>query len=205
MTRVIRFLTMSCKTLRPVVFCGPSGSGKSTLVKKLMSEFPDKFGFSISHTTRKPRPGEIDGEHYHFTNKEDMSAALKDGKFIESACFSGNIYGTSKAAVEKVLKDEKVCILDIDTQGVKQIKQSGLHPWYIFIDPPSLEVLEQRLRQRSTEDEESLRNRLKVAAAEIEYGKTPGNFDIIILNDDLDRAYNELKTYLVNNIFTSES
>lgn len=200
-----RFLSMSNYSLRPVVFCGPSGSGKSTLVKKLMSEFPDKLGFSISHTTRKPRPGEVNGEHYHFTDKENMSNAIKDGKFIESATFSGNMYGTSKEAVEKVLEADKVCILDIDTQGVKQIKQSELKPWYIFIEPPSLQELEKRLRLRSTEDEESLQKRLKAAAEEINYGKTPGNFDVIILNDNLDVAYDILKSFFTKNVFTGES
>lgn len=195
---------MSCNALRPVVFCGPSGSGKSTLVKKLMNEFPEKLGFSISHTTRKPRPGEVDGVHYHFTNKEDMSEAIKNGKFIESATFSGNMYGTSKAAVEKVLQDQKVCILDIDTQGVKQIKQADLEPWFIFIEPPTMEELENRLRLRSTEDEESLRSRLQVAANEMEYGKTPGNFHLIILNDNLDEAYEKLRSFFVQNIFSGE-
>lgn len=199
-----RFLTMSCKTLRPIVFCGPSGSGKSTLVKKLLGEFPDKFGFSISHTTRKPRPGEIDGEHYHFTNRQEMSAAIKNAKFIETASFSGNMYGTSKAAIEEVLNDRKVCILDIDTQGVKQIKQSDLNPWYVFIEPPSLEVLEERLRLRSTEDEGSLNKRLEAAVEEINYGKTPGNFDLIITNDDLNSAYQILKAFLVENVLPGE-
>lgn len=79
---------------RPLVLCGPSGSGKSTLLKRLLEEFPDKFGFSVSHTTRKPRPGEKDGVHYHFTDLESMEAAVAQGDFIESAKFSGNMYGT---------------------------------------------------------------------------------------------------------------
>lgn len=166
-----------------------------------MSEFPDKLGFSISHTTRKPRPGEVDGEHYHFTNREEMTEAIKNGKFIESATFSGNMYGTSKAAVEKVLADQKVCILDIDTQGVKLIKKSDLKPWYIFIEPPSMAELEKRLRLRSTEDEESLQKRLKAALEEIKYGKTPGNFDMVIVNDDLNQAYDTLRSFFVENVF----
>lgn len=166
-----------------------------------MTEYPQSFGFSISHTTRKPRAGEVDGEHYHFTNKNDMSEAIKNGKFIESATFSGNMYGTSKAAVEEVLKGNKICILDIDTQGVKKIKESDLNPWYIFVEPPSIEELENRLKLRSTEDEESLKNRLKVAAEEINYGKTPGNFDLIVLNDNLDEAYETLKTFIDENVF----
>lgn len=79
---------------RPLVLCGPSGSGKSTLLKRLLKEFPDKFGFSVSHTTRSPRAGEKDGVHYHFTNKDNMIAAVQKGEFIETATFSGNMYGT---------------------------------------------------------------------------------------------------------------
>lgn len=79
---------------RPLVLCGPSGSGKSTLLKRLLKEFPDKFGFSVSHTTRAPRPGETSGVHYHFTNLDDMTNAVKRGEFIETAIFSGNMYGT---------------------------------------------------------------------------------------------------------------
>lgn len=86
--------TMVQKGPRPLVLCGPSGSGKSTLLKRLLKEFPDKFGFSVSHTTRAPRAGEKNGVHYHFTNLNDMSTAIEKGEFIETAIFSGNIYGT---------------------------------------------------------------------------------------------------------------
>lgn len=82
---------------RPLVLCGPSGSGKSTLLKKLFEEFPNTFGFSVSHTTRQPRVGEEDGVHYHFTTKEEMQKAIDAGQFLETACFSGNLYGTRYA------------------------------------------------------------------------------------------------------------
>lgn len=156
---------------RPLVLAGPSGSGKSTLLKKLLQDYPDKFGFSVSHTTRKPRPGEKDGKDYHFTDRETMQAEISDGKFIESAEYSGNMYGTSKQAVEDVQKQGKVCVLDIDLQGVRQIRKTDLKPLCIFIKPPSLEELETRLRARNTESEESLKSRLKIAADEIDYGK----------------------------------
>jgi guanylate kinase len=156
---------------RPLVLCGPSGSGKSTLLKKMMEDFPDRFGFSISHTTRKPRPGEVHGQHYHFTTMDEMRQAVADGKFIESATFCGNMYGTSKAAVDAVAQQGKVCVLDIDVQGVKQIKNTELNPLYVFIKPPSLEELKSRLTGRKTESEESLTHRLKVASEELEYGK----------------------------------
>ncbi|XP_050450382.1 guanylate kinase isoform X2 [Cataglyphis hispanica] len=184
---------------RPLVFCGPSGSGKSTLIKRLFDEFPDTFKFSVSHTTRMPRPGEEDGTHYHFTNKEKMQEQIKNGEFIESATFSGNLYGTSKQAVEEVQRLGKICVLDIDIQGVKQIKYTHLNPLYIFIKPPSILELERRLKARNTETEESLQRRLAIAKTELEYGETPGNFDIIIENDNLENAYEILRNFILTN------
>ncbi|XP_014489521.1 PREDICTED: guanylate kinase isoform X2 [Dinoponera quadriceps] len=182
---------------RPLVLCGPSGSGKSTLIKRLFDEYPDTFKFSVSHTTRAPRPGEENGTHYHFTDKEKMQEQIKNGEFIESATFSGNLYGTSKRAVEDVRSLGKVCVLDIDIQGVKQIKRtSHLDPLYVFVKPPSIAELERRLKFRNTETEESLERRLSVAKAEMEYGETPGNFDIIIENDDLEKAYETLRSFI---------
>ena len=163
-------------SIRPLVICGPSGSGKSTLLSKLMDDFPNTFGFCVSHTTRKPRPGEIDGEHYHFTDKVSIAKEIDGGRFIESAEFSGNIYGTSKSAIEKVVSDGKICILDIDVQGVKQVKNTDLNPHYIFLKPPSLIELEKRLRERKTETDESLQLRLDTAAKELDYGELHDSF-----------------------------
>ncbi|KAJ8920001.1 hypothetical protein NQ315_006531 [Exocentrus adspersus] len=190
--------------VRPLVICGPSGSGKSTLVKKMLEEFPDKFGFSVSHTTRQPRPGEEHGKHYHFVEAEDMKRAIDEGHFIEHAVFSGNRYGTSKAAVKTIAGQGKVCVLDIDVQGVKQVKNTDLNPWSVFVKPPSLDSLRQRLTDRKTETEESLRKRLSIAEEEIRYGTTPGNFDIVIVNDDLERAYGELRAFLVDNVLKNK-
>jgi len=185
---------------KPVVFCGPSGVGKSTLVKQLMKDYPTMFGFSISHTTRKPRPGESDGVEYHFVARDDMEKAIKNDEFIESATFSGNMYGTSKRAVEDVQAKCKICILDIDVQGVKQIKKTDLQPRLIFVKPPDLTDLKNRLLGRGTETEESLKLRLAVAQTEIEYGETPGNFDLVIVNDKVDEAYAKLKNFLLPDI-----
>ncbi|KAG2201054.1 hypothetical protein INT47_010806 [Mucor saturninus] len=175
------------------VISGPSGSGKSTLLKRLFSEYPSTFGFSISHTTRKPRPGEVDGKDYHFVEKEDMVKEVEAGKFIESATFSGNMYGTSIKSVEDVVADGKVCMLDIDMQGVQSVKKTQLNPKYIFVQPPSLEVLESRLRGRGTEKEEAVLARLEASKRELEYGSLPGSYDHIIVNDDLETAYSSLK------------
>ncbi|XP_069672593.1 guanylate kinase-like isoform X2 [Periplaneta americana] len=182
---------------RPLVICGPSGSGKSTLLQRLFAEFPHKFGFSVSHTTRNPREGEVDGQHYHFTTKEAMIAAIARGEFLETAEFSKNMYGTSKASVQAVMGEGKVCVLDIEMQGVKQVKQTDLNPRYVFIMPPSMDELERRLRDRGTETEESLQRRLNTAKAEIEYGKTPGNFDIVVVNHSVDKAYANLREFVL--------
>ncbi|XP_035503888.1 guanylate kinase 1b isoform X3 [Scophthalmus maximus] len=187
-------LTMS--GLRPVVLSGPSGAGKSTLMKRLMKEHEGVFGFSVSHTTRNPRPGEEDGKDYHFTTREAMEEGINQGEFIENAEFSGNMYGTSKAAVEDVLARNLICILDVDIQGVRRIKETDLNPIYISIQPPSMDILEKRLRDRQTETEESLLKRLEAARIDMEHSKEPGVFDVVIINDDLERAYEELKDIL---------
>ncbi|XP_029309362.1 guanylate kinase [Cottoperca gobio] len=186
---------------RPVVFSGPSGAGKSTLLKKLMKEFNSVFGFSVSHTTRNPRPGEENGKDYHYVTREVMQKGIDDGDFIESAVFSGNMYGTSKAAVQAVQAQNLICILDIDMQGVINIKKrTDLNPIYISIQPPSMAVLENRLRNRKTETEESLQKRLNAAQVEMEFSKAPGTFDVLVINDNLEEAYVHLKHALLEEI-----
>ncbi|KAJ0065048.1 hypothetical protein NL108_001053, partial [Boleophthalmus pectinirostris] len=119
-------------------------------------------------TTRNPRPGEEDGKDYHFTTKEAMKQGIDNGDFIENAEFSGNMYGTSKAAVEDVLAKNVICILDVDIQGVRRIKETDLNPIYISVQPPSMEILEKRLRDRQTETEDSLQKRLEAARIDME-------------------------------------
>mmetsp|Transcript_31274 Transcript_31274/g.93893 ORF Transcript_31274/g.93893 Transcript_31274/m.93893 type:complete len:573 (+) Transcript_31274:177-1895(+) len=181
----------------PVVVAGPSGVGKGTLIGMLMKEFPDHFGFSISHTTRDPRPGETDGVEYHFTDRETMAPMIEAGDFIESADVHGHFYGTSKAAVSRVQRQSKICILDIDVQGVRSVKAADLAPAprFIFVKPPSMEELESRLRGRGTETEEKIQRRLTGAEAELAFADADGgkNFDLVIVNDDLDLAFAALK------------
>ncbi|XP_056374675.1 guanylate kinase [Hyla sarda] len=185
---------------RPVVLSGPSGAGKSTLLKKLLKEYEGVFGFSVSHTTRSPRPGEVNGKDYHFVTREDMQCGIDGGDFIEHAVFSGNMYGTSKAAVQAVQAQNQICILDIDMQGVRNIKKTELNPIYISIHPPTVQILEKRLRDRNTESEESLSKRLRAAIEDLEISKEPGLFDRIIVNDDLEEAYAKLKDSLKEEI-----
>ena len=178
---------------RPIVFAGPSGAGKGTLISSLMKRYPDdQFGFSVSHTTRGPRNGEIDALHYNFTTVDKMKADIDAGKFIEYAEVHGNYYGTSVEAVKSVQTKGQVCILDIDVQGVQNVKKSALNPYYIFIAPPSMEDLEARLRGRGTEKENDIKKRLANAKGEMDYGKEPGNFDKYLVNGDLSTASADL-------------
>lgn len=180
----------------PIVISGPSGVGKGTLISKLMNEFPSTFGFSVSHTTRSPREKEINGVHYHFTERWVMEKDISEGKFLESALVHGNLYGTSVEAVDAVTDAGKRCILDIDVQGARSVRASSLKAKFIFICPPSFEELEKRLRLRGTETEEQVQKRLRNAKAELEQGTTSGIFDHILVNDDLDSCYRKLKKLL---------
>jgi guanylate kinase len=177
---------------RPVVFAGPSGVGKGTLIELLRKKYPTQFGFSVSHTTRKPREGEQDGVHYNFATVDGIKKEIDEGKFVEYANVHGNYYGTSVAAVESVQKQGKICILDIDVQGVRNVKKSTLDAIYLFVSPPSMQELEKRLRGRGTEKEEAVVKRLANATEEVEYGTGEGNFDRVFTNDDLDKTFEAL-------------
>ncbi|OMJ30268.1 Guanylate kinase [Smittium culicis] len=181
---------------RPIVLFGPSGSGKSTLIKKLFAEFPNDFGFSVSHTTRSPREGEVDGVAYNFVKREEFLKMIENQEFIEHAQFSGNHYGSSIKAVEVVQKTGRTCILDIEIEGVKQVKKSNLNARFVFVSPPSIEILKLRLVGRNTETDDSLKKRLDAAIGEMEYGNSPGSHDIKIVNDDVDAAYKTLKEFI---------
>ncbi|RIA81406.1 guanylate kinase [Glomus cerebriforme] len=185
------------ETLRPVVVSGPSGSGKSTLLNRLFQDYPAKFGFSVSHTTRSPRPGEVNGVQYHFISRDEFVNLIKENKFIEYAEFSGNLYGTSIAAVKSVSSQGKICILDIELNGVKAVKKTDLNTRFVFIKPPSLEILKERLLGRKTETEESIQARLNAAEEELAYANQEGSHDIVITNDDLDTAYEKFKNFIV--------
>lgn len=184
---------------RPVIIAGPSGVGKGTLISKLVKERGDKYALAVSHTTRERRPGEENGVHYWFTDKTKMLSDVAAGLFLEHAKVHNNLYGTSIQAVQDCRDSKRVCVLDIDVQGVKSLKekaQEDLDPVLIFIAPPSMEILSERLRGRGTETEEALSTRLSTAASEIETGQTPGLFDFVIINDDVDEAFTELASTL---------
>eukprot|EP00931_Biecheleriopsis_adriatica_P067656 TRINITY_DN41765_c0_g1_i1.p1 TRINITY_DN41765_c0_g1~~TRINITY_DN41765_c0_g1_i1.p1 ORF type:complete len:265 (-),score=32.29 TRINITY_DN41765_c0_g1_i1:95-817(-) len=182
-----------------VVIVGPSGVGKSTLIKQLMEEHKGCFGFSVSHTTRQPRPREKDGVDYNFTSVDTMKAAIQAGKFIEHAEVHGNFYGTSFEAVRKVVDSQRICLLDIDVQGAQQMKKSQMDEKsaYIFVAPPSIQALEERLRGRGTESEEKILLRLSNARKELKFAEDQASFfDQVLVNDDVEKAYASFRTFM---------
>jgi len=181
------------------VISGPSGVGKGTLYKLLLDRHPSLFATSVSHTTRAPRPGEKDGVDYYYISMSDFEKMISENAFVENAKFGDNRYGTSKMTIENLTKSGRVVVLDIEMEGVKQIKKSSIEARYVFISPPSMSTLESRLRGRGTEKEESIQNRLAQAENEMEYSQTPGAHDLIIVNDDLEKAYQELESFIFKN------
>ncbi|KAI0911021.1 guanylate kinase [Ustulina deusta] len=181
---------------RPLVISGPSGVGKGTLIRRLFESHPDTFTLSVSHTTRAPRPGEAHGVDYFYIEMAEFEDLIAADGFVEHARFGSNRYGTSKATIEEQTAKGKVVVLDIEMEGVKQIRKTSIDARFIFVKPPTFEELEKRLRGRGTEDETSITKRLDQAKKELEYADTPGVHDIIIVNDNLDAAYKELEDYV---------
>ncbi|KAI0006703.1 guanylate kinase [Xylariaceae sp. FL0662B] len=181
---------------RPLVISGPSGVGKGTLFKRLMDSHPDSFALSVSHTTRSPRAGEEHGVDYYYVTAEEFAALADAEGFVEHARFGSNRYGTSRRTVREQSAKGRVVVLDIEMEGVKQIKNSGISARYVFVKPPSFAELERRLRGRGTEDESAIRKRLERARLELEYADVPGVHDIVIVNDDLDAAYRQLEDFV---------
>jgi guanylate kinase len=166
-----------------LIISSPSGAGKTTLTSRLRQMIPG-LKFSVSHTTRKPRQTEADGREYHFTSRETFERLIQLDEFMEWAEVHGNLYGTSKKEVENA-KQARGLIFDIDHQGARQIKSVRPDAVAIFILPPSMHALEQRLRGRASEDEETVQRRFRVAKTEIAHY---GEFDYLLVNDDLEEA-----------------
>lgn len=236
-----------------IVLCGPSGVGKSTLIAKLLEDFPDKFGFSVSSTTRPPRAGEVDGKSYYFLPEvrampccscdeetqvlrvprhaprpevflriaissnphtharprahtcplppppqDKFDTMIANDEFIEWAQIGGARYGTSVDAVKAVSEAGKLCLMDLDVQGVEALAakggELGVRPFCVWVAPPSLDALRARLRKRGTEQNEAIEERIARATTEIEYSLSARCFDKILLNDDFDETYAALKT-----------
>ena len=177
------------------VMSAASGAGKTTLKDKVIGEFPD-IVYSISATTRSPREGEVNGVHYFFKTKEEFEQMIKDDALVEYNLVHGNYYGTPKSFVEDMLRQGKRVLFDIDVFGKVNFDKVYPEATGILILPPSEEELERRLRGRGTDSEEVIRLRLENAKKEMEFAKTKGKYEHVIVNDDLEKAANELRAIL---------
>lgn len=174
----------------------PSGGGKSTMTKRLLTDFAN-IRFSVSATTRKPRKGEKEGIHYHFLSEDEFKKKIDRGDFLEwEKFYNGTLYGTLRSNVEKELEKGYFILLDIEVLGALNVKEIfGDDVLAIFIQPPSLDVLKKRLSKRGTEDKQTLQTRLDRAKKEMAFA---GRFDHIVINDDLEKAYSEIKELVTN-------
>ena len=177
------------------VMSAASGAGKTTLKDLVIKDFPD-IKYSISATTRKPREGEIDGVHYFFKTKEEFEQMIKENALVEYNLVHGNYYGTPKSFVEKTLAEGNRVLFDLDVFGKVNFDKVYPDATGIFIMPPSDEELERRLRGRGTDSEDVIQLRLANAKKEIEFAKTKGKYEYTIINDDLQKAADELRAIL---------
>ena len=175
-----------------IVVSGASGTGKGTVCKKILDDLPG-VAYSISATTRAPRPGEVDGREYYFLTRDEFKAWIADGKFLEFAEVYGNFYGTPLNKINERLNRGEDILLEIDVQGALNVKRRMPEGIYIFLLPPSLEELKRRIEGRGTETPESLNRRLANAVAEIQIGR---EYDYAVVNDSVDNAAAQIKAIL---------
>lgn len=177
------------------VFAAPSGAGKTSLVKALVEQL-NGIEVSISHTTRAPRPGEVDGVNYHFTDVDAFNAMVQAGAFLEHAQVFDNFYGTAQANIEQRLAAGVDVILEIDWQGARQVRQQFPDSLGVFILPPSRQALEDRLRGRGQDDDDVIARRMRDAVSEMSHF---AEFDFVVINDDFDIALQDLKAIITAN------
>lgn len=177
-----------------IILSSPSGAGKSTLARRLMG-WDDTLAFSVSATTRPPRPGEKHGREYYFTAREEFAAMVRKGDMLEHAEVFGNAYGSPRAPVEEAISKGRDVLFDIDWQGGQQIRESvlGKHTLSLFILPPSIPELERRLRARDQDTDEVITNRMKKSRDEISHWP---EYDYVLVNEDLDDTEDRLKTII---------
>jgi guanylate kinase len=182
--------TVAARTPSPGVFVvsAPSGGGKTSLVNALLRR-DERVALSVSHTTRAPRPGEQNGVHYYFVDRAEFERLVEGGAFLEHAEVFGNCYGTGREAVEKQLSGGCDVLLDIDWQGARQVQQSYPSAKTVFILPPSMDILRQRLERRGQDSEDVIARRMRAARAEIEHA---AEFDFLVVNDDFEAALDDL-------------
>ena len=187
----------SAKDGTMIILSSPSGAGKTTLTKKISAK--DNFTVSISHTTRPPRTNEINGKDYIFVDKDDFNQLIKNNQFLEHAEVFKNFYGSGKEKVYEELNNGKNVVFDIDWQGTEQIKKKKLNYKLItfFILPPSKKVLLDRLIKRDLKDEKIVNERMKQFEKDLQQWK---NYDYVVVNDDLERCYNEITSIINDNL-----
>ena len=184
----------------PVILSAPSGGGKTTIARMLLGKRPD-LGYSVSCTTRAPRPGEMAGRDYYFMSRAEFIAKREQGAFAESAEVHGNLYGTLKAEVERVMNGGRHVVMDIDVQGAVQFVRTFPLSVTIFILPPSAEVLLERLRGRKTESPGQLAARLQSALQELQQ---VDEYEYVVMNDDLDRAVSSVESIIDAEVVSRE-
>lgn len=167
-----------------MVVSGPSGSGKSSIVKELLDRLD--LDFSVSVTTRLPRPGERHGDHYNFVSRRDFEAMVENGDLLEWAMYNNRYYGTPGAPIEQAVAEGRDILLEIELQGARQIREHRPDAVMFFVAPPSMDELERRLRRRGDTTEEDIEDRLDIAESEMQ--EAPTLFDHVIVNVDLDKA-----------------
>lgn len=182
-----------------MIFSAPSGSGKTTVVKHLMESLSDRLGFSVSATTRKPRPGEENGREYHFLSENEFRAHINNNEFLEyEEVYQGILYGTLWSEVRKIWDQERMVVFDVDVKGGLNLKKEfGDRALAIFLRPPSIDVLMERLIKRSTEVEHELNERINKARYELSF---ENQYDVVVVNDILEETF-ERCTFLVNEFF----
>jgi guanylate kinase len=180
-----------------IILAAPSGAGKTTIKSRLLANIPNKLSFSISAATRKIRVGEQDGVDYFFISVEDFKNKIDHNQFVEwEMVYPGAYYGTTVAEIERIWDEQKTPILDIDVQGAMRVKELyGEKAISIFILPPSLDVLKDRLEKRGTDNEVQIKTRIEKAEEEITFSK---KFDHIVLNDDLNKASEQVKMLVID-------
>lgn len=175
------------------VISGPSGAGKSVLIRRILDDLP-AVRFSVSSTTRGPRPGEMEGIDYHFISREQFQADIEAARFLEHAQYSGNLYGTNRHEIEEAERLGQDLLLDIEVQGARQLQEKGVEAVYIFVAPPSFAELERRLRSRNTEDEVAIQRRLRQSVEDV---SNVHRYQFVIVNDNLEEAYSRLRSIFV--------
>jgi len=176
---------------KPLVLSGPPGVGKETLIQMLLKHFPDKFEVSISHTSRKPRPDEQEGERYFFISPEEFTSEITRYSFIEYSQVDGDYYGTHKQYLKAAMERSKVCIIKVDFKGAQSVSKSGADCNYVWIDPPSVAELKERLIRRG-EDQETVEGVVKDAENEMKQAKSSNLYNKFILNNDTEATFNRL-------------